>query len=79
MCSQLLNTHRIFNLLAKALIRLRKCAAWSEPLLFPHTTLLEILFRGSYTIGTQKTHIKAVPRFSVNGSAQDKMLLIAYA
>ena len=27
---------------AKALIRLRICAGWSEPLLFAYTTLLEI-------------------------------------
>ena len=38
-------SHRIF----KALIRLRVCADWSEPLLVAHTTLLEISCRGSYT------------------------------
>ena len=31
-----------------ALIRLRVCAGWSEPLLVAHTTLLEISSRGSY-------------------------------
>ena len=30
-----------------ALIRLRVCAGWSEPLLVAHTTLLEISCRGS--------------------------------
>ena len=36
--------------LAKALIRLRVCAGWSEPLLVAHTTLLEISCCGSYVI-----------------------------
>ena len=40
-------SHRIFKLLAKALIRLRVCAGWSEPLLVAHTTLLEISSCGS--------------------------------
>ena len=40
--SQKLNSHRIFKRLAKALIRLRVCAGWSEALLVAHTTLLEI-------------------------------------
>ena len=31
----------------KALIRLRICAGWSEPLLVAHTTLMEISCRGS--------------------------------
>ena len=35
--SQSLNTHRIFKRLAKALIRLRVCAGWSEPLLVART------------------------------------------
>ena len=39
--------HRIFIRPAKALIRLRVCAGWSEALLVAHTTLLEILCRGS--------------------------------
>ena len=34
--------HRLFKRLAKALIRLRVCAGWSEPLLVAHNTLLEI-------------------------------------
>ena len=32
---------------AKALISLRVCAGWSEPLLVAHTTLLEISCHGS--------------------------------
>ena len=36
--------------LAKALIRLRVCAGWSEALLVAHTTLLEILCRDSYSL-----------------------------
>ena len=32
----------LFKRQAKALIRLRICADWSEPLLVAHTTLLEI-------------------------------------
>ena len=31
-----------------ALIRLRLCAGWSEPLLVTHTTLLEISCRSSF-------------------------------
>ena len=38
----------IFKPMAKALISLRVCAGWSEPLLVAHTTLLEILCHGSY-------------------------------
>ena len=49
MFSQMLNTHRIFKRVAKALIRLRVCAGWSEPLLVAHTILLEISCRGSNT------------------------------
>ena len=41
--------HRIFKRLSKALIRLRVCAGWSEPLLITHSTLLEISCRGSST------------------------------
>ena len=44
---QKFNTRRIFKWLAKALISLRICADWSEPLLVAHTTLLEIPFQGS--------------------------------
>ena len=50
MFSQLLNNHRILKRLAKALIRLRACAGWSEALLVAHTTLLEILYHGSITL-----------------------------
>ena len=44
------NSHRIFKRLAKALISLRVCAGWSEPLLVAHTTLLEISCHGSIII-----------------------------
>ena len=47
MFGQKLNSPRIFKWLAKALIRLRVCAGWSEPLLVTHNTLLEISCRGS--------------------------------
>ena len=36
--------------LGNALIRLRVCAGWSEPLLVAHTTLLETSCRGSYGV-----------------------------
>ena len=39
--------------LAKALIRLRVCAGWSEPLLVAHTTLLEISCRGSLIMSSK--------------------------
>ena len=42
-----LNTHRIFKPPAKALIRLRVCAGWSEPFLVAHTRLLKISCHGS--------------------------------
>ena len=51
---QLLNCHIIFKRVAKALIRLRVCAGWSEPLLVAHTTLLEISCHGSNE-GTSRT------------------------
>ena len=37
-----------------ALIRLHICAGWSEPLLVAHTTLLEILCRGSIMVSLRK-------------------------
>ena len=37
----------MFKRLARALIRLRVCAGWSEVLLVAHTKLLEKTFRGS--------------------------------
>ena len=43
-----LNNHRILKRLAKALIRLRVRAGWSEALLVAHTTLLEISCTGLY-------------------------------
>ena len=46
--SQKLNNHRILKRLAKALIRLRIWAGWSEALLVAHTKLLEISCTGSY-------------------------------
>ena len=46
------NSHIIFKLLEKALIRLRVCSGWSEVLLVAHTctTLLETSCRESYHI-----------------------------
>ena len=44
---QLLNSHRLFKRLLKALIRLCVYTGWPEPLLVAHTTLLEILCRDS--------------------------------
>ena len=46
--SQTLNNHRILKRLAKALISLRLCAGWSEPLLVAYTILLEISCTGSF-------------------------------
>ena len=40
----------IFKWQAKALIRLRVCAGWSEPLLVAHTTLLKISCQGSFNL-----------------------------
>ena len=48
--SSLIDTHIIFKRQAKALIRLRVCAGWSDPLLVARTTLLEISCRGSNNI-----------------------------
>ena len=50
MLGQKLNVHRIFKRPAKALIRLRVCAGWSEPLLVSHTSLVEISCCGSIII-----------------------------
>ena len=47
MLGQYLSIHRIFKQPAKALIRLRVCVDWSEPLLVAHTTLFEISCHGS--------------------------------
>ena len=47
-CSVRSYNHRILKRLAKALIRLRVCAGWSEAMLVAHTTLLEISCTGSY-------------------------------
>ena len=47
---QELNSQIIFNRQAKALIRLRVCAGWSEPLPVAHTTLLEISCRGPFYV-----------------------------
>ena len=47
MFSQKYNTHREFKRLAKALIRLRVCAGWSESLLVAHI-LFEISRLGSF-------------------------------
>ena len=45
--SSLTAVNRIFTRFARALIRLRVCAGWSEPWLVAHTTLLEISCHGS--------------------------------
>ena len=45
--SKWLINHRMLKRLAKALIRLRVCAGWSEALLVAHTTLLETSCTGS--------------------------------
>ena len=50
MFSQLFYTHRIFNQLAKALIRLHVIAAQSEALLVTSITLLEIPCCGSMSL-----------------------------
>ena len=42
----------VFKRLAKALIRLRVCAGWSEPLLAAHISLLEISCHGSNMFAT---------------------------
>ena len=47
MFGQLLNVHRIFKRLAKALISLHVCAGQSEPLLAAHIILLEFSCHGS--------------------------------
>ena len=48
MFSQWPKSHRIIKRLGMALIRLCICAGWSESLLVPHTTLLEIACWGSF-------------------------------
>ena len=57
MFGQLLSIHRIFKRAAKALIRLRLCTGWSEPLMVAHTTLLEISCHGSYVKFDQNIHV----------------------
>ena len=42
------NRSIVFKQLAKALIRLRKWADWSKPLVLAHTTLLEISYFGPF-------------------------------
>ena len=49
-CCSVSSFHRIFKWLAKALISLRVCAGWSEPLLVAHTTLHEQKFESKLTI-----------------------------
>ena len=51
--------------ITKALIRLRVCAGWSEPLLVAHTTLLEISYRGSYVCVCKRTVSRRRP-YSLN-------------
>ena len=50
---QQLNSHRMIKRFGKALIRLRECAGWSEPLPVADNTLLEISRRGSFTLCMQ--------------------------
>ena len=47
-------TRRIFKRLVKALSKLPVCTGWSEALLDAHTTLLEILCCGSYSLKKSK-------------------------
>ena len=61
---QKLYSHRIFKRIAKALIRLRVCAGWSEPLLVAHTTLLEISCHGS-NVNKNSHHIRPFRLLSV--------------
>ena len=44
---QLFNSQGIFKRPAKALISLRVCAGWSDPLLVAQAKLLEISYHGS--------------------------------
>ena len=48
MFGQWLKSHRILARQARALIRLRVCAGWFEPLLVAQSTLFEISCCGSY-------------------------------
>ena len=47
---KLYSVSSLFMRLAKALLRLRTCAGWSDALLVAHTTFLEISCRGSFGI-----------------------------
>ena len=47
MFGQKFKNHGIFKRQVNALIRLRACAGWSEPLLVAHNILLEISCHGS--------------------------------
>ena len=58
MFGQELNSQTIFKRLAKALISLRVCAGWPEPLLVAQTTLLEISFHGSNHERLPMWHVK---------------------
>ena len=77
MFGQKLNTHRIFKRPAKALIRLRVCAGWSEPLLVAHTSLLEISCHGSFhpVCGNQFLFLKAVSKFEIVVSYMSLVML----
>ena len=65
--SKRLNTHRIFKRIAKALIILCICAGWSEALLVPHTTLLEISSRLNYILSRHRTQSRTFA-YMVNSS-----------
>ena len=58
--------HRIFKRLAKALIKLRVCAGWSEYLLIAHTTLLEMSCYDSCIRHSSHTHRIGSPGITCN-------------
>ena len=72
------NSHSIFKRLAKALIRLRVCAGWSEPLLVAHTTLLKISSFCHYAVKQQNnTAQTAFPDKTCEFSATKSCLIVA--
>ena len=70
MFGQKLHSHIIYKRQAKARIRLRVCAGWSEPMLVANTTLWDISCRGSNEYLHRKTNRwTGVP----SGSSKDTM------
>ena len=61
--------------LAKAMIRLRICAVWSETLLVTNTTLFEISCHGSNIY--HKDHCFALEASSLNGDPERQIFLYA--